>query len=695
MRVRFGNSTTFDSDMAMEHSVYVKGEKLKSTFVICPTLNPSLIIGRPLLRLLNFLPRVPVQSNEAEVYFCAASLSATSLYEPNVQSRIDYVPWIETVPYKQGKRLVARFPLLEQSMLEPIREPIRSRNPTSERIILARLIQMCDEDSVQECNLEDIPAVIPVVLIDKRPHKPRVFPDTEVHDRYRITYDLRGYNKLNLVTSDSGQFALVPKHLSSLSEHDKRRKYVDQFQRSSFEILRKIPMKFCVYFSKIDIANAYNCVALSTAMQHVGTEVYDSDTGHYRYFKCTTLCQGWRYSPTFFRMCANFLVQKCLAAFDGVHDNVHIDFFQDDILLCSNNKIDLTTATHKAMSILLDYSLRVRPDKMVVATEEIVFCGYLLKAGSCRPNPTRRQLTHSLAESMWADLIMAPGEESIVKWIRSFAGMCQYLYGFLGPNELRQLQQLYLLSSQNPSDITKCRDSFTTLVSYITQGLPFMCLGSVAAPELYCTLIISDANKDSWASIVLKVIRNDYCPQKTNLFSQADFGDLLSQVSSKLGIEYENSCIVPVRICGDRFPSSMRKQSSTFRERSAVLLTLGECRSLLEGPVIVVTDNRNCQLEWHNIETLGASLIQLWQLYCEVVISTIWLPRDSYPSLADFVARFIGRDYAATTTTDCGVVEICPGEADLTSALPLAYSSDETQFFDVCIRYIFRKTLQG
>jgi hypothetical protein len=85
-------------------------------------------------------------------------------------------------------------------------------------------------------------------------------------------------------------------------------------------------------------------------------------------------------------MCANFLVQKCLAVFDGVHIYVHIDFFQDDILLCSNNKIDLTTATNKAMSILSDYSLRVRPDKVIVATEEIFFCGYLPKAGSCRPN---------------------------------------------------------------------------------------------------------------------------------------------------------------------------------------------------------------------------------------------------------------------------------------------------------------------
>jgi uncharacterized protein (DUF486 family) len=103
--------------------------------------------------------------------------------------------------------------------------------------------------------------------------EPEVAVQVVIHETTQI-------DPSKLVTSDSGRFALVPKQLNSLTEYDKRRKSVDRLQRSSCEILRKIPMKFCVYFSKIDIANAYNCVALSTAMQHVCTEVYDTDTGH-------------------------------------------------------------------------------------------------------------------------------------------------------------------------------------------------------------------------------------------------------------------------------------------------------------------------------------------------------------------------------------------------------------------------------
>ena len=90
---------------------------------------------------------------------------------------------------------------------------------------------------------------------------------------------------------------------------------------------------------KYDEQSTYN------TMQHVATEVYDSETRQYRYSKCTALCQGWRYSLTFFRMSTNLLVTICKKQFEGKYTNTHLDVFQDDIILCSSNNELLLTVS--------------------------------------------------------------------------------------------------------------------------------------------------------------------------------------------------------------------------------------------------------------------------------------------------------------------------------------------------------------
>ena len=43
-------------------------------------------------------------------------------------------------------------------------------------------------------------------------------------------------------------------------------------------------------------------------VQHLGVEVYDAMESHYRYFKMTTLAQGWTWSPLFFRVAITFIL---------------------------------------------------------------------------------------------------------------------------------------------------------------------------------------------------------------------------------------------------------------------------------------------------------------------------------------------------------------------------------------------------
>lgn len=51
MKIRFGNGTTLDSNIALEASMHVNRNELKAILAFCPTLNPSLIVGRPFLRV--------------------------------------------------------------------------------------------------------------------------------------------------------------------------------------------------------------------------------------------------------------------------------------------------------------------------------------------------------------------------------------------------------------------------------------------------------------------------------------------------------------------------------------------------------------------------------------------------------------------------------------------------------------------
>ena len=728
IKIRFGNGHTFQSDMALRSRVRVKPDPIDSVFVICPDLNPKLIVGRPLLKVLGLLPdctRIASLNNmcslseERNDIDCMAHVTMPteprierSAVAPDTADSSSVVigseksakskekcdsPWIEVQPDGEKKKLLIRFPLLENIMTEPLREPLRSYSRNTEQIILERFLAMTSEGSFIECSLEDIKVVTPIVLVDKKPQKPRVFPDPEVHQRYRITFDLRGYNRLQLHVAGD-QFVLIPQCLSAI-ESKPQTSDVGQFQRSSFEILRKIPTDKCMFFSKIDIANAYNSVYLPPNMQHIGTELYDYEKGCYRYFKCLTLSQGWKYSPTFFRMCAVYLVEQCRRNFEDLSKYVHIDFFQDDILISANCREKLVDATSIAISTLQNHRLTIRQNKVIVAADEVTFCGYFLKNQRCRPSPTRRNL-HDLSDKMWSSFLSSYPHDTdgIRHWLRSLSGMTQYLYGFLGPDELKCLQDLYALSSdkQQVASLDTYESKFRTLVSYVSNGLPLLCLGRFDQ-KIVCTVIISDANGDAWSSLVLKIVESDSnATESPQLHTE-----LIKALSDALELNLLRTAIIPVRICGKRFLMNMRKQSSTHRERIACLETLDEVYPLLEGKVVLISDNRNCSKEWHQIDDLGAKHIKMWSRYCQTVTTTLWMPRDSYPRLADIVARMISFELpidpnsasAAAIVTEKASISPDPilhtnPEVSLKDDIRAAYASDRTHLNNVRISAI-------
>ncbi len=106
-------------------------------------------------------------------------------------------------------------------------------------------------------------------------------------------------------------------------------------------------------------------LVLLGSMQHVGTEVFDSNSRSYRYFESKTLMQGWRYSPTFSRMCVNMLVDKCRKAFQELANLLHIDFFQDDIIVLAgqDDKDNLIKVTDIAIQTLESHGFNIRRHK--------------------------------------------------------------------------------------------------------------------------------------------------------------------------------------------------------------------------------------------------------------------------------------------------------------------------------------------
>ena len=653
VRVRFGNGTTGESESALKVRVKLPNKEAKSCdFIVFPGLAPNLILGRPAIRAFDLMPPL---------------LSSTDKEQPRQPQiatvEIDhFAAWIEPVPPEvpisihHHKSLSLRFKMMEDILMEPLREPMRSFSPRNERILLDRLVQMAHEGSIRECSLHELRVVVPPVLVDKKKDSmaPRIYPDPDIHRRYRVTLDLRGVNEMRLYCDAASRFALIGKTLSTIG---KNANGIEQFQHSSFNILRRMPMDKLGAYSKIDIQDAFGCVRLHEKLRFFGTEIYCADSGKHRYFLWNSLVQGWRYSPTFFRMVANYLLEV-IRGRTGNFD-VHMDFYQDDLVLAANaSQVEaLASATDIAIRTLQEYGFRVRPDKCSVAVQSITFCGYSLTGTQCKPSPSRRIFSESLKAKLWNDLSGAyPETTGVLQWTRSVSGMFQYLYGFLGAPELKALQDLHrYVSGLNKGSLPSLEDlkaAFELLIDYAIHGLPSLFLGSFASQKTVYSICLTDANTASWCGILLKAIVADRSDTVIGDPPEDPFS-LIRKTLMTCECIPENQTLIffPVRIFGGKFDKTVQKLSSTFRERVAQLLFIEEAAVLIEGKCFSISDNRNCQQVWHSCqEQFGGKLLLKWQLFLQTVDEILWLPRQDLPTLADYIARQID---AADAVVDC------------------------------------------
>jgi transposase InsO family protein len=665
--IRFANGHIQQSDSLMRAAIKVYGKDLETQFIVLSNVSPQLILGRPLISALGlFQPPCPSDPSTqcTKVDGSTVELKATSVVvrDPSVNV------WIEARPSKGGKeQLFIRNPIMETTRFNPVREAPRSRSAVTEQIILARLLQMLEEDFVEEVSLEECAYICPIVLKDKKSEEnlPRSFPDESLHQRYRVTCDLRGFNKLKICSDADGKAFLVPASLSSLPPV---KKSVTQYQVPSTEILRHLPVN-CHWFSKIDLRDAYNYVKLPVSMRFVCVETYDLSKGCSRFFRFTGMMQGWTLSPCYFRMVASFILDRVRPR---LPPNVSSAFFQDDIILGApyEGKEQLIEATDAMISVCDNYSFKSRPEKVLKAVPQIAFCGYEVSGAGCRPSETRRKFTKSFAQKLWSQFLLDyPQPTPLMNWCRSVAGCFQYLSSHLSPECLAALRKLYshlsvLSGPEAKSDIPidEFRQPFSLLANYVCNGLPRLFVGSFSSlePCFVMTVLLADANAGCWSGLILKLASipgtqdPDYNPE-----FQEPFQELKTRLSEDFSIP-ENARFYPCRLYGGRFDKTAQRLSSTYRERAAQLLLFSEAQSLIEGPVICVSDNANVRKEWHNLEDqFGAQLLKAWTLFSAQVSHTVWLPRSSIPQLADVCARIIETpDLQSQIPFDCGFADV-------------------------------------
>ena len=158
------------------------------------------------------------------------------------------------------------------------------------------------------------------------------------------------------------------------------------------------------------------------------------------------------------------------------------------------------------------------------------------------------------------------------------------------------------------------------------------------------TIIITDANCDGFAGTIYKLVNANL--EKTSL-EQSIINVLRTELSLDSAMQY---CLIPLKLTGGIFTEVEKRQSSTYRERLAMLRILDEFHQYIDTPCIMISDNQNCRLTWKNVDEFlthagelnRGSLFTSWIRFISLVHKIIWVPRNSSEiTLVDDLARAI------------------------------------------------------
>ena len=655
--ITYGNSSQEQADCVLPLRVRVQGESSEwkeILAVVTRSSSYSMVLGRTGLKQLGLMSSdgpVPIPGGPAVPHqTCAIGPIVTpdsSAIESPPNQAVAPVQRPALVAVTGENRVQVHHALLEAALVLPYRAPRRSRSVTDLAIIHSKLEQMVSQGKVERCESRDAHMVHEVVLVDKFREKrlPRKVPtDAASLKRYRITLDLRCGNDLQPVLVGESRYALLPNEFAGKGKLMKS-SFAHQHQSSSADILKHLPSGLCA-FGKIDLDDAYSSVLIPPALRSLFCYSCPSPSGgEPLYYRWNCLVQGWRWSPLFFSVAVEFVLDQCRP---NTPANVYLRHYQDDVLIAGSSMNDVKSAMNLVVNVFERFGFLVNASKTQLS-DHTVFCGYRLSSDGIIPYP-KSPVTSAFFTAAWSLFENAKSVNSRLTLLRQWSGRFNYYLGFLPPLQLKQLRSIYHCTSvlmRDPatfdgSSMSALRDALSSLCSFVADGLiaTFPC--GYMDHTLY-SLICTDANLDSYSGILFRLCitqqdaADEHVPEIKALLEA-----LKSQIP--LNVDLRKLVLIPVRIMGGEFTTSEQKQSSTYRERVCQLRALDSFYNLLYGTVVMVSDNQNVGRTWHSIdETLsyGSNLVP-WERFIATVEHTVWVPRnDSIVSLADFLARSI------------------------------------------------------
>ena len=646
--ITYGNSSKEHADCVLPIRVRLDSDKsmnphsVELLAIVTRSSSFPMILGRTGLKQLGLWHSPSPQPIFPIVNFSSCDVS------PSVDSKTFLVPQrsplVEVTP---ENRLQIRHSFLENATIMPYRAPRRPRSLNDLSIIHCKLMQMVKQGKVVECQSRDAHMIHEVVLVDKLVQKrlPRIDPgtDPELLRRYRITLDLRCANDLKLIQTEGGGCALVPNKFANNITNKTLDNSDRQHQTNAVDIIKQLPHGLTI-FAKLDLDDAFSSVLLPPNLRSMFCYMCVTPQGA-KFFQWNCLVQGWKYSPLFFTIAVQFVLDQCEQL---IPEHTYIRHYQDDILIAGYDLSKVNIAMNVVMKKLNYFGFSVNEQKTKVS-DHTVFCGYKLTSSGMTPFP-KTPVTNAFADSAWLTFENARSSETRLSLLRQWSGRFNYYLGFLPPEQLKNLRFIYNCTSllmrdpllMDAATTKSLSDSFKGICSFIANGsIPTFPCGYIN--DTILTIIVTDANADSYAGILFRLCR---VQTKVNDDEMPEIRSLLEAIKNQISFDADVSelLLLPVRIIGGEFTQSEMKQSSTYRERLCQMRCVDQFYTIIYGRCILVSDNQNTGRNWHHLDetlTYGSNLVP-WMKLQSCVSDTIWVPRgNSIVTLADFIARSI------------------------------------------------------
>jgi len=588
IRVTYGNKQSAYADKIIRIPCRVKSVITSLDMLIVPQLSDKIIIG------LNSFKDLGIKI-----------VSDRDIFDDDTSDLTHSRPFIRRISVgEELYKFEATIPLVEDIVndLLPNREKARKRTVTDKSIIHEKLVQMEKNGYVQKSFVLDAKIINEVVLVDKMKDNHQIRPPVSFPinlSRYRITLDSVRLNEM-LTTVIAAKVGKLHR---------------EEFSPPIESILRTIPAKFTAFHGKIDLSDAYHCVLVSKRLQSLFGVISQDAEGYEHVWTYKTLSQGWTFSPYLFRMAIAYTIECIMQC----NRNFCIRNVFDDILISAATIEDCTQGLILTSKTLEQYGFLVNENKCTLPAKTISFCGYVLSESRLSPKPKKSIQEH------YGHHVVPTVLQQRETFVRSWLGILNYVMKFMHPTDQQKVRRLHRLAATdiNAKDIEILLDELSD------PALLPLEIGTYEDRCLAGTLVVTDANRDSYSGFIFRVAFEDGLDHLLDDALKHTL-ETVFESTRALGLKL-------VGVVGANFSESYQSRSSTFRERYAMISVLSTNKHLLCGKVVCATDNQNCKKEWHDLEGLPTTELLTFHSHCHEIA---WLPRTSLVmKLADGFAR--------------------------------------------------------